>query len=350
MPMPQRSPAPPVASPPARKLTPVPPAAPAPPPLPRRAPPPAPALAVPRQDLESSVDRAFDHLVAPATAPAPGRATAEDLAAMQGTYAELAVAYCAPVRNVMLEVRWGEPPLLWLEQVRAALAALRAMAGQVELGELAAALDRFNGEVAAALASGAGSVSGPQRERLLSAYAPLVTCLPGAFDLEGERDRREPIILRALLALVPGLSPLAVEKFFSAGLHHLEAIAKARAEELAAVTGLEPAPAARVLELVKAEGALAAADGSKERQHLQALAERLGEEHRSVERAAAGWSAQSQTDKRRWRRQREQSWLRIKISLARLGEVDRIERLERLPFARKLETLESFLREARPAT
>jgi hypothetical protein len=105
-----------------------------------------------------------------------------------------------------------------------------------------------------------------------------------------------------------------------------------------------------VLELIRAERALAAADGKQERQHLQALTERLGEEHRSVERAAAGWSAQSQTDKRRWRRQREQSWLRIKISLARLGEVDRIERLERLPFARKLETLESFLREARPAT
>src|SRR6185436_14103803 len=123
-----------------------------------------------------------------------------------------------------------------------------------------------------------------------AAYQPLVEALPKAFELEGERDRREPIILRALLALVPDLSPLAVEKLFAAGLVRLEAIARARADELAVVTGLEPALAQRLLDLVRAERALAAADRRQERRHLAELAARLGDEHRSLERAAAGWS------------------------------------------------------------
>ena len=355
MPIPQRAPAPP--SPPARKLTPVPPAArrltPVPPPLPRSAPPqpPAPPLAVARTELERSLDRAFDQILVPGPPRAvPMPATAADLAALHDTYVDLAVEYCVPVRNVMLEVSWGEPPVLWLEQVRSAIAALRAMSEKVELDALATALEGFNGAVGAVVASGEATVSAQRREQLLAAYAPVVSALPRAFDLEGERDRREPIILRSLLLQVPELSPLAVEKFFAAGLVRLAAIAGATAEEIAVVTGVDPVLAGRVLELVRSERALAA-DVEQERRHLEALTARLGEEHRGVEAAAAGWSTQNQAEKRRWRRQREQSWLRIKISLARLGEVDRIERLERLPFAHKLEALDSFLRaERRPTT
>src|SRR6185436_5122646 len=223
MPSPERSLPPP--SSPARKLTPVPPAAalPLPPPLPpRRAPAPAtapaPALAVAPKELERSLDRAFDQIVQPSGAAAgkAAAATAEDVAAMQSTYLELAVDYCAPIRDVMLEVRWGEPPLGWLEPIRSAVASLRSMAAEVDLDELAARLERFRAVVEAALS--AGAAVGEGREALLAAYQPLVEALPKAFELEGERDRREPIILRALLALVPDLSPLAVEKLFAAGL------------------------------------------------------------------------------------------------------------------------------------
>jgi hypothetical protein len=354
MPSPHRSPAP--LAPTARKLTPVPPArrlTPVPPPLPGRPParaaaPTAPALAVARDELEDSVDEAFEQVVVRSgqtegPLPAASATTAADLAALHGTYLELAVEYCAPVRNVMLEVRWGEPPMRWLEHVRSALVSLRAMAEQVELGALAAALDRFNAAVDSALGSGEGLLSGTRRDELLAAYAPLCAALPRAFELDGERDRREPIILRAVLLLVPELSPLVVEKLFSAGLIRLEVLARARPEEIAVVTGLEPALAERVLERVRAERALAAGEVGQERGHVAGHTAQLVDEHRALEAAAAGWSAQSQGEKRRWRRQRQQSWLRVRISLARLGEVDRLERMERLPFARRIEGLEGFL-------
>ena len=38
--------------------------------------------------------------------------------------------------------------------------------------------------------------------------------------------------------------------------------------------------------------------------------------------------------------------LQVKVLLARLGEVDRLAQLERLPFERKIEQLEGYLQEA----
>jgi hypothetical protein len=347
-------PAPPSASPPPLRPG-------GPPKLPRSAAPvaaaPAPvaaaaAVAVPAAELAASLDKAFDALVAPAPAgPArtdagavvPGKSTAADIAALHATYAELAVEYCAPVRNVMIEVRWGEPPVAWLEFVRSPLASLRAMADQVGLQALAAALDHFTAAVDSALASGEPLVSAERRQLLLEAYADLPACLPRAFELEGERSRREPIILRSLLMLVPQVVPLDVEKFLAAGLTSLEAIARARPEEIAAVTGLAAPVAAEIVELMRTEGTLAAVDAAEERKRLAALVSQLAAEHLALERAAAGWSAECQTEKRRLRRQRAQTLLRIKMSLARLGDVDRVDRLERLPFSRKIEALNSAI-------
>src|SRR4051794_17207131 len=100
MPSPQRSPAPPPLA--ASQLTPVPPVrrlTPMPPPLPG-----PPALAVARVELEDSVDQAFEQVVVrsgQAEGPPPASAaTVADLAAVHGTYFELAVEYCAPVRNL----------------------------------------------------------------------------------------------------------------------------------------------------------------------------------------------------------------------------------------------------------
>jgi hypothetical protein len=84
---------------------------------------------------------------------------------------------------------------------------------------------------------------------------------------------------------------------------------------------------------------LAAVDAGQERERLAELVSQLGDEHLALERAAAGWSDESRAAKRSLRRKREQTLLRIKLSLARLGEVDAVDRLERLPFSRKIEAL-----------
>ena len=108
-------------------------------------------------------------------------------------------------------------------------------------------------------------LTGPSRDSLLTAYAPLASCLPHAFALEGERDRREPIIVRALLEQVGGLEPLMIDKLMAAGLGTLPPLFAAKADELAAVSGIPDAVATAVAARIQAfrrtnPGALAAVD------------------------------------------------------------------------------------------
>ena len=152
-----------------------------------------------------------------------------------------------PIRNAMMEVRFGEAQASWLELGRPALKSLRAMASEVGHAALVAALDGFVGALQTVLEPGQPpEVTGPSRETLLAAYAPLATCLPRAFALEGERDRREPIVVRALLEQVADLEPLMIDKLMAAGLGTLAALFAARADEIAAVTGIPDAIAAAV--------------------------------------------------------------------------------------------------------
>ena len=268
---------------------------------------------------------------------------------MQSTYQDLAVEDCAPVRNVMIEVGRGEPPVSALDFVRPALKWLQSTAETMDLHGSAAALDNFAKAMTAAGQPGQATIRGEAKQGLQRAYAQLVLELPQAFDIEGERERREGIILRSLLLLVPGVDAMMVDRVLAAGLHTLQALTKARPDDLVAVADLEPLLAARIVETLRAEHgtvgfSLASADVADEKKRLKALVTQLAEEHDAYERACAGWTEAHREEKRRFRGDREFTFLRIKVSLARLGDVDRIVRLERLPFAGKIQELETQLR------
>ena len=293
-----------------------------------------------------SIDQAFDQLLGqPPQAPAAGVSTESDLRAVMATFEALAVGHSAEVRSLMMEVRWGEAQTSWFELARPALKSLRAMSGQVGHDALTAALDGFGAAVDELLRPGAAPTVGPaQRDKLLAAYAPLVATLPAAFELQGERDRREPIVVRALLAQVPGLEPLMVDKLMAAGLTRLEALFQARADEVAAVTGLPGDLASAIVARVQAwkratPAALATPDRAGTARELGALVEALETQHAGFEEASRGWSERDQQAKRRLRRERETTFLQITIVLARLGEVDLALALERCSFARRLEEL-----------
>jgi hypothetical protein len=73
----------------------------------------------------------------------------------------------------------------------------------------------------------------------------------------------------------------------------------------------------------------------------------LRREHDDYERASASWTREAGDQKKELRKAREQTLLDIQVELARLGEVERLAKMERLPFEMKLSHLESFLEEAR---
>jgi hypothetical protein len=323
-----------------------------PPPTPLAAapltPPPAPPLIT-----AAAVDEAFRHLVAPApkgVAGSPAASAADraaDQAAVRATFEELAVGHVAPLRNLMLEVRWGEAQVRWIELARPALKSLRAMAAQIELSDLVAALDEFGAGLDRAAQTEGAAVTGQAREALLAAYLPLCRKLARAFAIDGERDRREPLIVEALLRQVPGLDPLLLLKLSAVGLSRLENLLRASADEIACVAGVPKEVAAAVVDQVgefqRSTPVTLAGEGIAARRPLEPLVIRLAVEHDSFERVANGWSAEEVAVRRRVRRERERAYLAVKAALARLGEVDLVLELEKLPFSARLEQLGRFL-------
>ena len=158
---------------------------------------------------------------------------------------------------------------------------------------LVEALDGFDAALAEVLAAGQPPTpSAAARDALLAAYAPLAPALPRAFELEGERDRREPLIVRALLEQVPGLEPLMIEKLMAAGFGRLAALYAARADEIAAVTGIPDAVAAATAARIQAfrratPAALAAVDPARDSPRAGPAAGRAARPARRVRGALA---------------------------------------------------------------
>jgi hypothetical protein len=248
---------------------------------------------------------------------------------------------------MMIDLKWGEAVTVWLDLARPALKSLRQMAEQVELADLVKGIDGFAAALDKAVQGGSAPVE-QTREPLLAAYAPLIKAMPRAFELDGERDRREPIIVQAVLRQVASLEPLMVQKLYEVGLGRLDALLRATAEEITVVADLPAAVASAVVAKVQElrRGADGAADVANTRRVVQPLVRTLEATHHSYEKAAAGWSAASVTAKRRHRKERELAFLQIKVALARAGEVDLVQRIDVLPFARRIDELERYLREA----
>jgi hypothetical protein len=84
------------------------------------------------------------------------------------------------------------------------------------------------------------------------------------------------------------------------------------------------------------------ADRTAEHNKLSELTTLLGNLNAAYEGRGVAASAKTR-DKKQIRQERTETMLEINVLLARLGEVRRVELLERLPFERKLEELERYL-------
>ncbi|HEY3595563.1 MAG TPA: helix-hairpin-helix domain-containing protein, partial [Polyangiaceae bacterium] len=190
---------------------------------------------------------------------------------------------------------------------------------------------------------------GSARDALVSAYAKLAEQMPSVFALEGERGQREAVIVHALLQQVPDVRKVTIDKIYAAGLTSLDVLLTARPDEIAATTGIGEALAERIAQQFRRyrEDAKKLSDArhDAEKKRLAELLVAMREAHDKFEASAAGWSGESQAQKKEFRQARVDVLLQIKVILARLGEVERLSELERLPFGRKIEELEKYLRE-----
>ncbi len=248
----------------------------------------------------------------------------------------------------MLEVRFGRALSEWLGGCEPTVQSLRSMAEQVERTDLVSALDPLIAEMKRAKTAGA-VIEGESREALLSAYEPLSKAIPKAFALDDERRRREPIIVRSTLLQIPGVEKVTLDKLQAAGVMNIEALSRADPEELAQAAGISAELAARIRDHFTAghsgpSSLISAPSRSQELGQLGSLVTALEEKHREYEAAAQKWTREAKVKKRKARRQRAEALLRVHVSLARLGEIDRLITLDRLPFDRKIDTLTEYLR------
>jgi len=320
------------------------------------APPAEPATPARRAHSDSITD-AFDAVMEPpdeaAADSSHGISTAADLAEVRRVFNDVAAIHVAQVRDVMLELSYGDAQTSWIESTQPALRSLRAMAAQMELTDLCQALDDFCVAVDAAV-GGRAQVDEASKAELLRRYQRLIELIPQAFELDAERDRREPIIVESLLYQIQGVEKRTIEKLFAVGLHRLDALMRATADEIAVVAGLRDELATAIVEQFTtyrtgASSALAAPDPMAERRQLGDLLIILSVQNDDYAHAAAGWTDEARARKHEARKLREQTFQRIKVALARLGEREQLARLEKLPFDERIALLDRYLSAAVPA-
>ena len=79
-------------------------------------------------------------------------------------------------------------------------------------------------------------------------------------------------------------------------------------------------------------------------QYVAELVDLLRVKNDEFQCARAGRTPEARADKRRLRKERRHTLSSIYVSLARVGEVDRVDALQAMPVQRQLEELEKYLR------
>jgi hypothetical protein len=302
--------------------------------------------------LSSELDAGFASMQQPAHAPATRTAIGADLEEVKSLFAQLAANHVRAVRDFVIDLRWSDATVEWVTICSPALRSLRRAAEKLELGELCRALDKFSEALLVAQNDPGHAIEGERRSAILASYDELSALMPQAFALDMDQTQRESVILQSLLLQVPEVKKVTLDKMYAAGLSTLEAMLLATAADIAATTGVAEQTAQRIVERFQAYRAHVKATTpdaarTQERQHIADLASKLRREHDAYERISRSWSREAGEQKKDLRRVRAQTLLDIQVELARLGEVDRLNHIERLPFEGKLTELESFLEDAR---
>jgi hypothetical protein len=303
--------------------------------------------------LATDIDKGFEAIERkPGAAPTIEGMEITDLSEVRNLFAQLAANHVRPVRDFLMDLRWGEANVEWIDVCEPSLKSLRRAAEKLELGELCTALDAFSAALSAARTAGTRTIEGDRRAALIAGHDKLAEVMPQAFALDSERSQRETVILQSLLLQVPEVKKVTTDKLYAAGLTTLEAMLLANPGDLAATTGIDLPIATRIVNRFREYHAqmkarVPDATHAPERQRLAELTTRLRREHDEYEAAARSWSPEASEKKKELRSVRTRTLLEIQVLLARLGEIGRLKELDRLPFDRKLTELESFLEEAR---
>jgi len=317
---------------------------------------PAVVAAAPAVAERDDVDHAFER-IAPASAIAramPGSLADDAVARAENArlFTAMVADHARPLREFMLDLTIGPTTKQWLDVAKPAAQSILKGALALEQTDLSLALGEFVKSLDRAAEAAGSKIGASERGAVMSAYAKLASLLSSAFELKGDRDRREPLVVHHLLLQIPGIHKVTLDKLYSAGLASLEALCRSSAEDLVAIARVETESAQAIIRRFqaywreRAEHPLQKAE-ERAKQKLRELVLDLGKAHEEFQRAEA---KEDREAKRRARADRRARALAVNVLLAQLGEVDLVEELERSPTERRISRVRSYIEGAAPTS
>jgi hypothetical protein len=301
------------------------------------------------EGLSGEIDGAFDQMLGEAAAGKFPSEPPSNLQAMKDLFAQIAGNYMRQVRDFVIELQWGEAPRDWIAICRPPLFSLLKAAEPIKIDGVCPALDAFIAELDVAAQTGERMIAGEPRERILAAYGRLAQIMPQTFALGEERNRREAIIVHALMQQIPGVGKVTIDKLYAAGLSALDLLLIARAGDVASAAGIPVELAERIVQRFaryhrELEEAHVVAGKSIDHDKLVSLVAGFKDVHDAYERIAAELpNDRNARVKRNLRTARQTALSDVQVQLARMGEVDLVRELDKLPFEKKLAAMNEHL-------
>lgn len=302
--------------------------------------------------FEEDLDAVFaslenQNLAQPITSEEPNEEmNANDQVIVEELFADIAANYARPIKNFMFELKRGTATKDWVEICRPAMQGITRAAEGMGLRQAAQRMMDFEAALSLAQQSDQRVLGGEVRDLLMWCYEDLIQVMPQAFVVGEEEQQREGIIINSLLAQIPDVGRVTIEKLYRAGLTSLDTLYLARREELAVATGISIELSERICAKFQAYRAGLEASNRDvkdvgQRNRLAEFVAELKRQHEGFLRASE--DSNLAQEKRDFREQRQSCVLWINVLLAEVGEVDLVCELQKMSFERRIQRLEEYL-------
>jgi hypothetical protein len=302
-------------------------------------------------DFEQDLDAVFatlenQNLAQPVVSEATDEMNANDQVIVEQLFADIAANYARPIKNFMFELKRGTATKDWVEICRPAMQGITRAAEGMGLRQAAQRMMDFEAALSLAQQNEQRVLAGEVRDLLMWCYEDLIKVMPQAFVVGEEEQQREGIIINSLLAQIPDVGRVTIEKLYRAGLTSLDTLYLARRDELAVATGIPIELSERICAKFQAYRAGLEASNRDvkdvgQRNRLAEFVAELKRQHEGFLRASEDSSLGH--EKRDFREQRQACVLWINVLLAEVGEVDLVCELQKMSFERRIQRLEEYM-------
>lgn len=259
-------------------------------------------------------------------------------------FAEIAAQYARPLKECVIELRRGTATRDWVDICRPALSSISKAARSMNIPKAAERMDELDAALSKAAESREKNLTAQEQAKLLEKYDRLVEVMPKAFSINDEVNRRDTIIIMALLKQIPEVGRVTIDKLYNAGLTSIDVLMLAKRDELAVATGIPSRIAeqicAKVMKYRDDSSGTKRVDMKGYRQRLYELVLNLKKAHEAFNKAAA---ADDADEKRKQRNARSNLVFQISILLAELGEAELVKEHDKMTFERRISALDEFL-------